>query len=413
MNGRYSLPVVKAVDLIWTSFDKEEMRRGYAMLLDAAQRGEADALCFIGRCHLGEEFVWSGAGFATDEANASLLIKKSALMGSATGVLMAARTGNFTPSVKREMPFASFKEAYEEILEQAERGNAFCQYMIGNVYYWGDYLLVEPELAKRFKNVDDYNQFAYPIARDYYERSFRGRIAAGWGNYQNIWKSGLAKDNSELYEHYFLKLAEISPVVCCAYGIYLGQVKKDMKGALDYYIQAAQRGDIQATFNAGCCYDSGSGVEQDVDMAFRFYEVAAIGGEPGAQWQVGYYYFDGWGSVEQDYAKAVHWFKEAYDNPKGGYELKSVAYLAICYQEGLGVVQDYDVAFLYLQEVEDSVDELWNPINAMVLNALGVAYANGLGTEQDIDLGLNYFREAVELGSESAKKNLERLQGIR
>ncbi len=83
--------------------------------------------------------------------------------------------------------------------------------------------------------------------------------------------------------------------------------------------------------------------------------------------------------------------KEAYDNPKGGYELKSAAYLAICYQEGLGVVQDYDVAFLYLQEVEDSVDELWNPINAMVLNALGVAYANGLGTEQDIDLGLNYF----------------------
>lgn len=117
--------------------------------------------------------------------------------------------------------------------------------------------------------------------------------------------------------------------------------------------------------------------------------------------------------MEQDYAKAVHWFKEAYDNPKGGYELKSAAYLAICYQEGLGVVQDYDVAFLYLQEVEDSVDELWNPINAMVLNALGVAYANGLGTEQDIDLGLNYFREAVELGSESAKKNLERLQGIR
>lgn len=57
MNGRYSLPVVKAVDLIWTSFDKEEMRRGYAMLFDAAQKGDADALCFIGRCHLGEEFV--------------------------------------------------------------------------------------------------------------------------------------------------------------------------------------------------------------------------------------------------------------------------------------------------------------------------------------------------------------------
>ena len=43
MNGKYSLPVVKAVDLIWTSFDREEIHRGYAMLMQAAQQGDADA----------------------------------------------------------------------------------------------------------------------------------------------------------------------------------------------------------------------------------------------------------------------------------------------------------------------------------------------------------------------------------
>lgn len=183
-----------------------------------------------------------------------------------------------------------------------------------------------------------------------------------------------------------------------------------MQGALSYYIKAAHKGDIQATFNAGCCYDQGCGVEQDVDMAFRFYEIAAIGGEPGAQWQVGYYYFDGWGSVEQDYAKAVPWFHKAYDNHHGGYELKSAAYLAICYQDGLGVVQDYDIAFSYLQVVEDEIDELWDPINAMVLNALGVAYAYGLGTEQNIELGWQNFEAAAKLGSETAKENLQRLK---
>ncbi|MDE6800940.1 MAG: hypothetical protein K2P62_12050, partial [Phocaeicola sp.] len=99
MKGKYSLPVVKAVDLIWTSFDKEEMRRGYEMLLQAGQKGDADALCFIARCHMGEEYVWSGGGFATDDDNASLLMQRSALMGSATGVLCAVRSGNFTPSV--------------------------------------------------------------------------------------------------------------------------------------------------------------------------------------------------------------------------------------------------------------------------------------------------------------------------
>lgn len=55
MNGKYSLPVVKAVDLIWTSFDREEIHRGYAMLMQAAQQGDADALCFIARCFMGEE----------------------------------------------------------------------------------------------------------------------------------------------------------------------------------------------------------------------------------------------------------------------------------------------------------------------------------------------------------------------
>ncbi len=410
MKGKYSLPVVKAVDLIWTSFDKEEMRRGYEMLLQAGQKGDADALCFIARCHMGEEYVWSGGGFATDDDNASLLMQRSALMGSATGVLCAVRSGNFTPSVERGMPFASFKEAYEEVLAQAERGNAFCQYLIGNVYYWGDYLMVEPELAHQFKNVEAYNEFAYPIARKYYERSFRGRITAGWGNYRNIWKSGLSLENPELYESYFIQLAEISPVVCCSYGIYLDTEKNDKQGALSYYIRAAHRGDIQATFNAGCCYDQGSGVEQDIDMAFRFYEIAAIGGEAGAQWQVGYYYFDGWGSVEQDYAKAAYWFQQAYENPNGNCELRSAAYLAICYQDGLGVVQDYDIAFSYLEVVEDQTDELWDPINAMVLNALGVAYAYGLGTEQDIELGRENLEAAAKLGSETAKENLQYLE---
>ena len=108
MNGKFSLPVVKAIDLIWTSFNKEEIRRGYEMLLQAAQHGDADALCFIARCFMGPQYVWSGAGFATDDANASMLMQKSAMMGSASGVLCAVRSGNFTPAVQRAMPFASF-----------------------------------------------------------------------------------------------------------------------------------------------------------------------------------------------------------------------------------------------------------------------------------------------------------------
>ena len=409
MNGKYSLPVVKAVDIIWTSFDREEIRRGYAMLFQAAQQGDADALAFVARCFMGEEYVWSGAGFATDNANASKLIQKSALMGSATGVLCAVRSGNFTPAVQRGMPFASFKEAFEEILSQAERGNTFCCYMIGNVYYWGDYLLVEPELAKQFKTENKYYAWAYPIAKEWYERSFNGRICAGWGNYCKIRESGLCDIKKDVFEAYYQALAEISPVICNNYGHYLGHDKKNPQAALTYYAKAAYRGDPQGAYNAGHTYEGGEEVEENIEVAYQFYEMAAKGGHPAGQFEMGYYHFEGCGSVEQDYAKAVQWFEKAYENLKCSDVTKTqaAAYLGICCQDGLGVVQDDDAALEYLQEVEERMDDLWDSIKGKVLNALGVAYAFGRGTDEDIELGYQYFEDAAKLDSEKAKEYLQ------
>ncbi len=412
MNGKYSLPVVKAVDMIWTSFDREEIRRGYAMLMQAAQQGDADALAFIARCFMGEEYVWSGAGFTPDEANASMLMQKSALKGSATGVLCAVRSGNFTPSVQRGMPFASFKEAFEEILSQAERGNAFCCYMVGNVYYWGDYLLVEPELAKEFKTENNYYAWAYPIAVKWYERSFKGRICAGWGNYCSIRRSGLCGIKQDTYESYYQMLAEISPVICNNYGHYLEHEKNNPQAALTYYAQAAYRGDPQGAYNAGHIYEGGEIVEENNEAAYLFYGMAAKGGHPAGQFEMGYFHFEGCGGAEQDYAKAVQWFEKAYENPKCSEVTRTqvAAYLGICCQGGMGVVQDDEVALEYLREAEEGIDHLWDGIKEKVLVALGVAYAFGRGTEVDIELGYQYFEEAQRLDSEEAKEYIDSLE---
>lgn len=79
MNGKYSAEVTRAIDMIWKSFDPEEMKRGYALLERAAERGDADALCYLARCHMGEEYVWSGGGFETDEDKSSALLKEVSL----------------------------------------------------------------------------------------------------------------------------------------------------------------------------------------------------------------------------------------------------------------------------------------------------------------------------------------------
>lgn len=414
MNGKYSQPVEQAVDLIWTSFDRDEIRRGYTMLMQEAQRGDADALAFIARCFMGEQYVWSGAGFKPDNENASKLIQKSAMSGSATGVLCAVRSGNLTPSVQRGMPFASFKEAFEEILLQAEGGNAFCCYMVGNVYFWGDYLLVEPELAKQFKTEQDYNALAYPIAKKWYERSFDGRICAGWGNYCDIRESGLCDIAQQEFESYYQKLAEISPVICNNYGHYLEYSHNNPQAALTYYAKAAYLGDAQGAYNAGHVYECGKIVEENIELAYRFYEMAAHRGHPAGQFEMGYYHFEGCGDAQQDYARAVQWFEKAYENPKCSdvTRTQTAAYLGICCQDGLGTIQDDEAALEYLQEAEEEIDYLWDSIKAKVLTALGVAYAFGRGTDVNIELGRRYLEDAVKLDSEEAEEHLRYVNSL-
>lgn len=409
MKGRYSKAVETAVKLIWSSFDRESIRKGYAMLVQAAQQGDADALAFIARCFMGEEYVWPQAGFKADDANASKLMQKSAIKGSATGVLCAARSGNLTPSVEREMPFASFKEAFEEILGQAEDGDAFCCYMVGNVYYWGDYLRVDTGLAKQFKDTQEYNAWAYPIAREWYERSFDKGLCAGWGNYVNIRKSGLCDIPTDVYEKYYQLLADISPVICCNYGYYLRTDKGDSYGGLLRYMEAARKGDPTGAYNAGHVYEAGEEVEENIGLAYQLFEIAAKGELAAGQFEMGYYHFEGCGDAEQDYALAFDWFEKAYENPKCAADTKAqcAAYLGICYQSGLGVVQDEEVALEFLKEAEEGKDNLWESILGDVLNALGVAYAFGKGAEEDIKLGYQYFEDAARLGSEEAKEFID------
>ena len=63
------------------------------------------------------------------------------------------------------------------------------------------------------------------------------------------------------------------------------------------------------------------------------------------------------------------------------------------------------MAYRRLSEIEDIVDEIWEPLDAQVLNALGVAYAFGRGTDTDIPRGIEYFDRAIEYGSEEAARN--------
>lgn len=406
---KHSETVAVAIDKIWKSYDKEQMWEGYELLRQAAEKGDADACCYLGRCHLGEEFVWCGAEFPVDEELASRLIKESVRLGSADGVLCALRTGNLSPAVQKTMPFASLEEAFTAVIQRAQEGDAFSQYMVGNVLFYGDYLVIRgDEERRKYNSEDEYYAFAYPIAANYYENSFKNDLPAAFGNYRTIYESGLVDIDEEVYENYLKQLADTGdPLTCNDYGKLLEDEYDDAEGAFHYYSMAVERGDVQSAYNVAVCYGTGYGVDEDLDKAFENYMIAAEAGNAKAQFQIGNFYFEGRGNIAQDYAKAVVWLNKAYQNMDAEDSWQPAAELAVCYQNGLGTFQDDDTAFEFLSEIEenDMLGEVWEPLDAMVLNALGVAYGFGRGTKQDIPQAIEYFDRAIEYDSDEAKRN--------
>ena len=276
MNGRYSTEVARAIQKIWLSHSPRQMREGFEMLRKASEAGDADAMCYFARCHLGESYVWSGAGFPVDEDLASDLLKKAVRLGSASAVLCALRNGKLSQDVAGEMPFGSLFEAYEEILSQAEAGDAFCLYMIGNVMFWGDYTLICPEEAEKFASAEEYKRYAYPIAADYYQQSFEAGLGSGFGNYRTIYESGLAEMETEVFEEHMEMLAETGDaLVCNDYGKWLEDEYDDAPHAFEYYRKAVELGDQKSAYNVGTCYGRGYGVDEDTDKAFEYYLIAA------------------------------------------------------------------------------------------------------------------------------------------
>lgn len=135
MGKTFSNEVKQALQDIYYNERAGRGKEALALLEKASAAGDGDASCILARCFCGYQYVWSGHGFPEDDNRAISLLHKSVEQGSALGVLVALRSGELTPSVQKKMPFAHLMEAFEEVLEIAEAGDAFCQYTIANSYF--------------------------------------------------------------------------------------------------------------------------------------------------------------------------------------------------------------------------------------------------------------------------------------
>lgn len=397
--------VEEAIRLIWLQFDKNEMHRGMQLLEEEANRGDADAICFLARCYMGRHYVWEGADFPEDDSKAARYIKDSVLKGSAVGLLCAMRCGELTPSVRKHMPFKTLKDAFDIVLAKAEGGEPFCQYMIGNAYFWGDMLEIENlNREKDYPTEDAYNSYAYPIAVRWFEKAIMSGLTIAVKNIRSIYREGCAGiPKSEDMARQWEKIGadKGDPELLYNIGTYYDQ-DGNYKEALKYYELSAALGDDGGYTNAGWIYQYGKGVEVDLKRAFDLYSKAAERGNIHAFFKLGDFYFSAKG-VGQDYAKAAYWLEKA---AKMEYEW-AYPQLGYCYLNGKGVQQNYKVAYYWLLKAKEQEEELNDLFNGITLNGLGELYANGFGVvEENIKKAVTYFNEAAAYGNEEAKMNV-------
>ncbi len=336
--------------------------------------------------------MWSGHGFPEDDDRATALLHKSVEQGSALGVLVAMRTGELTPELEAKMPFASLQEAFDQAQELAESGDAFCQYVVANSYFWWDFIRIQNRSRESFPKEDGAFNAAYKVylkeniskCEDLFWKALRGGMYFAANNLNRYYTQGdedIILPQPEKARDLWKIGAEYGHPV--HQSIYAKDLEKEgrKEEAFYWFKQAAEGGEPGGWCNVGHCYMEGIGTPKDEAYAVKCYEKELPTGNITSHNILGEAYFLGKG-VEQNYTEAIRLLTYACD--KGS--KYGLFYLAKCYFNGWGTPQDYVRARQYLDKVD------WNYWEADYLR--GLLYGNGLGVAADIPKAVGFLQKA-------------------
>lgn len=214
-------------------------------------------------------------------------------------------------------------------------------------------------------------------------------------------------------------------------------VARNVESAVELLREAADCDNAEAQCTLGGCYLRGEGVGKDVKKAFSLLRKAesagcvrakislasildqlkevqgdlldttvkeAEEGDAASQLELAEKYATG-DDVDEDMAKAVEWYRKAFENENAPVEIKSKAGLALAmaYLDGKGVEKDAGEAVKILVSAEETAAD------ASVQCALGGLYLNLSGDsiiEPDFDKGFSYLKKAAEQGEATAEFGL-------
>ncbi|MFZ0771664.1 MAG: caspase family protein [Candidatus Sulfotelmatobacter sp.] len=278
-----------------------------------------------------------------------------------------------------------FDQAFRAYQQAAAAGNAEGMTQLGYLYFAGNGVARDYQLARRWfeagaaagnatamANLGVFYREGFGVGQDYLQ-------ARQW--FEKAAASGDSAGMNGLGGLYFAGLG----------------VAQDYVQARAWYEKAAAAGWGLAMANLGGVYRDGIGVPQDYQQARSWYQKAAAAGDPAGMTALGGLYLIGRG-VAQDYQQARQWFEKAVaaGDPTA---MDGLGYL---YREGLGVAQDYRQARQWYERAAAAGD-------AAAMDNLGFLYQYGYGVAQDYPHARQWYEKAAAAGDKDAPERLKAL----
>ncbi len=173
----------------------------------------------------------------------------------------------------------------------------------------------------------------------------------------------------------------------------------DFSRALGFYLQAAQRGDVESQFIVGGMLYKGQGIDPDRRKGFKWLLKAAQQGKtsPESMYIIGAMFLRGEG-VPQSYVEAKKWLEPA---AEGG-DIAALNDLAFIYYNGLTDDPDYAAALKLYERAALQGD-------SKAQANLGMMHASGTGTAVDTARGYAWYSIAASKGNTTAIINRNNL----
>ena len=387
--GKYFSDIVeKAVSDIYYCYDNARATQAADDLaLAATEQEDGDACYILARCFSRACQAWKYHPFEENQGAVYTMLRKGIFLGSAPAVVGALRMGALNGELLEIMPFSSIREPWEMVLEKAEDGCPFCQYLVGSTFYYLDIRKLRETEEHYFVSQGDWEEWQRQQILEgvsWYEKAFENGMGLAGRNlihYYDNGRAGLIPPEREMVRQVVKKGAELGypdGMFDLACDLCRGDEKEE---GLSWARRAAEMGHLEGWRLLGDACRDGQGEEALVRALECYEKAAAAGDDPDSSGQAGEMYFLGLGA-DRDYKKAVEYLEQnfALRGNEGRPDI-----LGLCLLLGYGCERDPERGRQLLEESRDTRYRSYG---------LGMMYADGIGVDQDIKTGVGYLKAA-------------------